>query len=153
MNSEQNSSLTVLNTIFFGLLMGQVIFGVIAYVMLTENQYFSLSKDTAFFAVVCCVAVLGIYAGQFLFKKQLEKVHSAETLQKKINGYQTALIVKWALIEGHSLLALVAFLVTNNLLFFIVFICLVSFFFFQKPTKEKLIFDLELSRDMQKELR
>lgn len=99
MNSEQNSSLTVLNTIFFGLLMGQVIFGVIAYVMLTENQYFSLSKDTAFFAVVCCVAVLGIYAGQFLFKKQLEKVHSAETLQKKINGYQTALIVKWALIE------------------------------------------------------
>ena len=66
-------------------------------------------------------------------------------LNKKLTGYQSALIVKLALIEGPAFFTVVAYLLTTNVLFPVIAVFLEVVMVLSAPRKDKLITDLNLS--------
>jgi len=66
-------------------------------------------------------------------------------LSKKLADYRSALIVRWALVEGPSFFAIVSYLLTGNYLLLGFAIILIAIFILIMPSSSKLDSDLELS--------
>jgi hypothetical protein len=74
------------------------------------------------------------------------------TLLEKLTGYQAALIVRFALLEGPSLFAIVVFTLTNNWFFLLISVCIIVYFITLRPGTEKVADDLQLNYDEKLEL-
>lgn len=59
--------------------------------------------------------------------------------------YQTALIIRFSLLNGASLFGIVCYMQTGNLLFIIISGLLALYFLSLRPTKDKIENDLNLS--------
>lgn len=67
-------------------------------------------------------------------------------------AYQSATIVRLALLEGPSLFGIVGFLLTGNLIFLGISGALIACFIYQRPTRQKIEDDLNLSYEEKAEL-
>jgi hypothetical protein len=134
------------------LLAGQVLFGITALASTKSMGIIMKPADDPFFYVAPFLTLSSIAAGIFLFKQQLAKLPEKVTLKEKIAGYQTGLIIKYALTEGASLFGIVAYLLTGNLLYLIITGVNVIYFFWIRPTKDKIVDDLNLSYEDKIEL-
>lgn len=145
----KTSSFNVIKLIFFGLLSGQVLFlGVAIYL----NQSFSIifNEDNVMIYILPCMAIASIFIGNFIFNQSITNTKSKNTFQEKINGYLSASIIKFALVEGVSLLSIVNYLISGNFIFIIIAIFLIFYFFTLQPSKEKVITTLKLSAEERK---
>jgi hypothetical protein len=134
-----------ISIIHLALLAGQVIFSIVAYAQ-SEKIYFGIhNMDSVFIYIVPLVAVGGFMIGYLTFKKQLVDIRSKSSLGEKIIAYQTALITRYALLEGPSLLAIVIYLQSGNLFFLAIAGLLMMYFLFLRPTMEKVENDLDLN--------
>jgi hypothetical protein len=134
-----------ISVIHLALLAGQVVFGIVAFGQ-SGKAYFGIRNtgDVLIF-IVPVVAIAGFLAAYVLFQQQLIALRSKASLGEKIIGYQTALIVRFALLEGPSLLAIVAYLANGNLFYLAIAGLLVFYFISLRPTLEKVENDLELN--------
>ena len=101
--------------------------------------------EVIFIGITTVVAISGIFAGNMIFRKRLEQLIELKNLNEKLTGYQSALIVKYALIEGPAFFTVVAYLLTANVLFPVIAVFLVVVMVLSAPRKDKLITDLNLS--------
>lgn len=97
--------------------------------------------------MVPALAFICIAAGNVLYKKKMNDIKNKSSLTEKLNDYRAAFILRDALLEGAALFAIIAYMICNELILLGVAILLVLIFVFIKPTKDKLIKDLELSSD------
>jgi hypothetical protein len=134
-----------ISIIHLALLAGQVIFAIVAYAQSVKVFFGVHYMDDAFMYIVPLAAIGGFIAGYTIFKKQLAAIHTKKSLGEKIIGYQTALIIRYALIEGPCLLAIVAYMLNNNLFYLGVAGLLILYFIFLRPTMEKVENDLDLN--------
>jgi len=102
--------------------------------MIEIFQYF-----VPIFAMIC------IIASRFMFNKRRATLASAKTLQEKTEGYQAALIVKWALIEGASLFAIITFMLTGNYGLGTIAFIMLMYLILQRPNLESALEDMNLS--------
>ncbi len=137
--------LKINTVIHLALISGVTLFSVIAFALIENRELRWNDTDDIFFFIVPIAAILGIVAGNILYKKGLESLVDRGSLKEKLTGFQTALIIKYALLEGPSLIGVVAFFSTGNLLYLLISGVLVIYFFFHRLSKEKIINDLELS--------
>jgi beta-lactamase regulating signal transducer with metallopeptidase domain len=135
-----------LKLIHIALVVGLTIFSVLAY---AQNNSFNadINTNSTLLYIVPIVALLGYFGSQMFFKKMLLQVHTSDSLQTKLNKYQTAAIVKYALIEGPAFIALFVYHTTGNALPLVIAVCLLAYLFVQKPTKDKIIDSLNLTSD------
>jgi hypothetical protein len=121
-------------------------FGAIAFFLLDKPVYFSLNptEDSEFYPMFPVLGILGIAAGLFLFRKQISIVPELQTFDSKIVRYQTAFIIQSAFLEGASLMNIVAFLKSANLVFIVVAIIAFLFLLMSFPGKQRVINDLKL---------
>ncbi len=134
-----------LSVIHLALLAGQVIFGIVAYAQ-SGKIYFGIHNiDSVFIYIVPIVAIGGFMGGYLMFKKQLAVIRNKSSLGEKIIAYQTALIVRYALLEGPSLLAIVIYMQDGNLFFLGIAGLMILYFLFLRPTMEKVENDLDLN--------
>ena len=139
------SFLKSISIIHLALLAGQVIFAIVAYAQ-SIKVFFGISyMDDVFMYIVPLAAIGGFIAGYSIFKKQLAAIRSKNSLGEKIIAYQTALIIRYALLEGPCLLAVWAYLNNNNLFYLMVAGLLIVYFIFLRPTMEKVENDLDLN--------
>lgn len=134
--------------VHLGLFSGQFLFAVLAYYL---NSTGAISFDNQelnqmFLVIVPLVAIGAILGGLFLSKKQLESIKQKENLHEKLMAYQTVLIVKYGLLEGASILAIVGYLFTANTIFMAIAAVIILLFIMNRPTVIKTITDLELSQ-------
>ena len=92
--------------------------------------------------------LMGIFVGSIIFKQMLPKLKTENLLSKKLMGYQTACLIRWALIEGPALLNIVWFGNTGNSLYLAVGATLVIYLTWLRPTKQKLEQELELKGEL-----
>ncbi|MDX2302421.1 MAG: hypothetical protein NW226_06450 [Microscillaceae bacterium] len=149
MNSKQY--LTSLTIIHLGLLMGQVIFGVIAF-FLNSQEDFSTEGDNSdlrniFIYLVPFLILSGVSAGFFMMRSRLSMIQQKNSLAEKLQEYRTVLIMKYALMEGPALVALVAYLLTADLMFLGLAALVIVFFVLERPSKDKIIMDLALNSE------
>uniref|UniRef100_UPI0032163206 hypothetical protein n=1 Tax=uncultured Draconibacterium sp. TaxID=1573823 RepID=UPI0032163206 len=133
--------------IHFALMTGLIFFGAITFYLnysglAIENE---TEMNTAFMYVVPIFTISGIFASNFLFKQRLKNCVKQSTLKEKLNEYRSALIIKFAIIEGSSFFVVIAYYLTGQYIYLGFLGLLLIIFVTYRPTKEKAIMDLELS--------
>ena len=139
---------TALTVLHVALTSGVIIFIVIAYFL--HGSIANGNAETLgniFQYMVPALAIIGIVAGNILYKKQVNEIKSKDGLAQKLNAYRATFILRDALLEGPALFAIITFLLCGEFIFLAVAILIVLIFVLIKPSKDKIIRDLELSTD------
>ncbi|MGB0931162.1 MAG: hypothetical protein ACPGVB_10320 [Chitinophagales bacterium] len=136
-----------LQIIFFALLFGQIWFAVCAYFINFYADGFD-NSDASFTQILQIIAVVlavsSLLISTQVSKAFINKAKGEKTLKKKLESYRSASIIKYALLEGPSLISSTFLLLTGDLFFFIISLLIIAIFFIHKPSKEKTIADLGL---------
>lgn len=136
--------------IYFSLIIGQVLFFIIAMVFVNNSDNIPNKElDNVFTIVVPVFGITMMYISRILYYKNVAKIDRSISLENKLNSYRTSKIISWAIIESGCILSLVAYMLTFNLLDVIVFLFLIGFFFMIKPSKENFIKDFNLTSEEQ----
>lgn len=133
--------------IHLGLLSAPTLFGFVAYAQAKDTFLDYSNTDDTFMLVVPIIALSGIFMGNLLFKQSLIAARKADSLQNKLAKFQTASLIKYALIEGPAFLAAVAFFQTNNLTYLYIAAILILYLYILRPTKDKIEKGLQLRGD------
>lgn len=135
---------------------GALIFGVLIFLMitffLTKDPSFIYNDDSVFAILVPISLMLGAFLSSLLFKKQLQTIKKEENLQYKLGKYQSATIVRSALLEAPALLGIVATFITFNLYYLIFAGIALLLMVYNFPSKDKFTQDINLSFEEKTEL-
>ena len=139
------SYIRTITIIHLALIMGLILFSGVSYSIIETNFLsFDFGSDV-FVMLVPSLAVGGAFASNFIYNKKIGELTSLESLKDKVMGYQTACIIRYALLEGPALLGIVTYMQTGNLFFLIIAGALIVYFITLRPTKEKIEMDLNFS--------
>lgn len=144
-NQTPQSYLKVIYIIHLALLAGQVMFAIVAFIQVGKTQIDIKNSNDPFLFVVPILAIGGFIVSNLMFRQQLNSSINKDSLKDKLMGYQTALIIRFALLEGPSLFGIVTYLITGNFLFLIISGLLVLYFISIRPTRVKIENDLNLT--------
>jgi len=103
----------------------------------------NLSKSAVYITPI--IALIGLIGGTSLFKRKLNQCRTKQLLNEKLTEYRSALILKFAIIDGTALILIISYLLTGELIILTAAGLLIIVFTTYIPTKAKLINDLALS--------
>jgi len=129
------------------LLIGQVLFGIVAFAETSSTGFNLKLGSDPFFYIVPFLIVAGMLLGSFLFTEQISKLADKALLNEKLAGYQTALIIRFAIAEGPSLLGIVSYMLSGNVIYLILVGFNVLYFITIRPTNAKLAEELSLTNE------
>ncbi|MCB8964097.1 MAG: hypothetical protein H6536_03530 [Bacteroidales bacterium] len=143
-----------LKIIHFALLSGQLIFAGIAFALSLQSKPAvpGTIKQVLLIAIPLAV-VIGFLFSLFIFKKRLDAAKIGDSLIAKMNAYRSALIMKYAPLEGVSFLALIAYTIAADYTFLVLAALIIVVFAINQPSLSKSITDLNLTPDDEKQLR
>jgi hypothetical protein len=142
-----------LKIIHLAMLAGLAAFAVVIFFLTQDTQFFSLTPQDDFFALVVPIVLFsGIIMSSVIYKKFVSKGKTAKDLPAKTSIYLTSNIIRYALIEGPVLLALVIFNLNNNLLFLALAGIGILYFLSVKPNPAKISRELDLTYEEKAEL-
>ncbi|MEO3404648.1 hypothetical protein AAFN85_12150 [Mucilaginibacter sp. CAU 1740] len=156
MNTKQSDNIipaTFVKTttiIHLALVMGQVLFA--ATTLLNSKNRVQPQSDDLFKYMAPALALSGFVIGHFLFLKFLGNIKRDSPLKTKLAAYQSATIVRLALLEGPSLFAIVCFMLTRNMMFIGISGAIILYFIYLRPTRQKVEDDLALDYNEKAEL-
>lgn len=133
--------------IYGALLMGMVGFAFVAWM---QSGHMSSGDDNLsgiFQIIVPVMALSGLIVGQVLCRWKVNSIDPETDLNQKLMVYRQMLIIKYALIEGPTLLACIALMLTGHAVFLAMISVLVLFFLYSRPGKARLIMDLNLTAE------
>ncbi len=127
-------------------LVAGILFFVLISVFMQANAFGTMDDESNNLLMVFALAfaAIGIASSKILFKRKVRKCNANTTLAEKLDEYRSALIIKFASLEAPSFLSIVIYLLTGNTIVLIIAGVLIIVFIMYRPTKEKLIGDLEL---------
>src|ERR1700756_3053429 len=134
-NLNPQATVKVLPIIHLALLIGQVLFATVVY-FITPQKGFSLNGNDPFIFVGLALAAGGFIGGNIIYKQTLSKIAPDATLSQKVSAYQTAFIIRAALMESPSLFSIVAYMLGGNLFFLALTVLIVLYFITLRPTKD-----------------
>lgn len=139
--------LKTLQIIYYALISGQVIFGLVAlFLRKMIGLDTGLQDLTDIFLYLVPVFIFGGYLlSRILFKSNLKTAINKSSLIEKMSDYRAALVIRYALLEGPSFFAIVVYLLTGSLIFLGMAGLIIVLFFTMKPTKERSVTDLQLN--------
>lgn len=115
---------------------------------LNSNATLDLSPENdIFFYVVPAISILGFIGSNIIFKTYLNSLSINNSLKSKLTGYQSASLIKYALIEAPAFLSIIMFMDEGNLYYMIIAGVLIAYFFMLRPSKEKIINNLNLNNE------
>ena len=142
--TDFKSYIKTLTIIHFALVAGQVIFiAVVTGLNGSTKILLDAEKDPLIFAVPG-LALIVLVAGAMLGKKLAETAAQKATLNEKLHHYRSALILRYAMIEGASLFGIVAYFLSGNFFFIIVSIVMILVMAMLRPTRHKIEEDLKI---------
>lgn len=139
--------LRALKVIFWSLFTGQFIFACVSFYI---NRYHPIDysgvnhPNDVFSYIVPMLILSGIIGGYFLSQRAIQHAKEKHSFKEKLISYRSALIIRYALMEGPNLFCLVAYFLSSNLIFMYLSIAVMAYFLLSFPTSDKLIKDLEL---------
>ena len=142
-----DSLIRTMSIIHLALLAGQMLLALGAFAQSTKIFFGIMYLDDYYVYIVPVLAMTGLFGGYVLFKKQLKAIRYKSPMSEKLEAYQNALIIRFALLEIPSLFAIAAYMVIGNLFFLAVSGFLMIYFIFLRPTTEKIDTDLQLDLD------
>jgi len=105
----------------------------------------STTGEGLYLILVPVVAIFGYFGSQMIFKKLTTNIQMNLRLEEKLKKYQSALHIKYALIEVPAFLGLFTYYNSGNALPLVISICLLAYLAVQRPNKENIIKSLPLT--------
>lgn len=132
--------------VFYGLILGQVVFGLISFFLVNTNNFKSdgAALSSVFIYIIPVFALGGFILSSLIFKNRLKAIDRRSGLMNKLADYRAALVVRYALLEGPSLFAIIVYLITGNTIFILFSAFIVLYFLAIRPNRDKAINDLDL---------
>ncbi|PHQ61548.1 MAG: MFS transporter [Maribacter sp.] len=130
--------LKAIKTIHIALISGIAL----AYFILGDLQtldFLKISKIESSTFIYLLIPISAIFLGNLLYKQQLKKVGNNLTLEEKIAPYQTASLIRWAMLEGAAF-----FILFVKKEFIIVGLFLILYMVFLKPSEEGIKRDFKM---------
>jgi hypothetical protein len=143
MNSN-NPSLKVLSIIHLALCSGVFIFSFIMFSKTNSTEIILDNSNDIFKYIIPSAAIIAIFLSNFLFKNQLNSISENADIKEKLIKYQSASIIKYAVLEGTALLSVVIYSSTTNFLYLLIALGMLFYMILQRPTASKIIADLNL---------
>jgi hypothetical protein len=143
-----------LNIVYLALLVGQVFFILIALFLFYYARFNVGAAELSEFLIyiVPLFTIAGILASNFLYRKRISMIKLKQELPVKLDNFRSLVVVRLALLEAPSFFAIVAYLLTAQLIY-LGFSALIIFVFLTvRPTRMRVISDLELNREEQKQI-
>ncbi|WP_235295934.1 hypothetical protein [Portibacter marinus] len=135
-------SISIIHTsLFIGQLM---LFAILLYL----KQDFELKTDFQedIFLLILPALILSVYfLGNYIYQSRIKSIIPSESLDQKLITYRSAVIIRLALIEGVTLLALMIYFINGNSMYLIMALILLVYFYSLKPGKDKLNDKAQLS--------
>lgn len=141
-----SSKLKTMQTIHLAFCLAIITMAATSYLTVKDRLYLdtSLNQAEVFFPLFPIIGIVSLIAGQFLYKQQISNLQELSA-ENKINKYQVAFIIRTALFEFPSLLNIVGFLVSGNIIFLIASLIFFVFLLATRPKKQTIIDELNLS--------
>ena len=134
-----------MKVIHTALLVGQIAFAVVMLLQSTGGEYSLESLDTTYLSIVSVLTLSGYLLGRVLYKRQIEKAVIKPTLELKLTGFQTGLVIRMALMEGPCLVSMLYYSFTGNIVYLAIAGLIIAYFISLRPSREKIQNDLSLS--------
>jgi hypothetical protein len=144
-NTQFESLFKILTIIHAAMAIMIIAFALLLIFLFSENSTFDLSNTNNPLFILVPVAFLGGLLGStIVYKKQLTNLLTIEKENDKIMAFQSAFIIKLALLEGPILFGLVAFLLMSNTFYLGLSGLMLIYFILQRPIRSKIKMDLGL---------
>ncbi len=136
-----------LNLIFHGIVAMTMLPFVWLYLEIDSGNRGGVIDDSVvlvLFLIIC----LSLAATAYIYRsKQLIEALSKLTLRSKLESYMRLQIVSYALLEGSALFATIAFYLTANYLFVVVYIAVLFVFSLFRPQLDRTCRELKLNSE------
>jgi hypothetical protein len=134
--------------VYSALIFGMIIFFAIALFLVESKKFEPVqSIDEILKLLIPLVGFAVMYFARVIYKKNISSVNFHDDLLSKFSRYRTFKIIQWSLVESVGFLSVVAFIITGNYFYTIVFLFMLGFFVLIKPTKEEFFRDLKISSE------
>jgi hypothetical protein len=142
MPGQPLSNIKALTVMHFSLLMGQLMFAAIAAYLVYTKSFGAVVNNEEVISILgpglTGLAVAFVLIGFYSYNRKLEKISTNDkAIQEKLTGYRAANIIRWAILEAPTLLAIICFLLTGKPIFIFVMLVLLSLFIYTKPSTAK----------------
>ncbi|WP_417611815.1 hypothetical protein [Owenweeksia hongkongensis] len=141
-SKEYFKALSIIHAV---LLVGQLLF--MGALLLSNDNQETENSGNLFLFIAPALALGGVLGGIFLERTRINSIKKKKDLKEKVSSYQTTLIMKFALLEGPSLFALVCYSLTVDYTFLTLSGLLILILLANRPSRDKMIKDLELNRE------
>ncbi len=146
--STTGAYIKTLKLIHLALLAGQVFFLAVAWFLRSTGAFPAPFEEwTIFLLAVLLITASAISAGLFIFKQRMASIAGRTALAEKLTDYRAAAIVKYALAEGPSFFAVVAYLLTGNMIILGIAVAIIAYFATMWPTVGKMSSEMNLTPD------
>lgn len=145
-NQPQSGYFKTLSILFYALLVGQVMFLLIVTGLTLGGiveGYEALTKIFSF--AVPAFLIAAVFFSNKIYKRRLLEIAANHSIADKLAQYRGLSIIRFAIIEGGVLFAIIAFFITSSKPLGLMAAAGILFFIMLRPTKEKIIQDLQLS--------
>lgn len=140
-----------LNMLFLAMAAAQVIFALVStFLVLTAGgavAFFTPQVIQVFLGVVILLVLGGIVSGRLIFFARMTALRNQPDFSGKLQGYQTSLIIRYAMMEGPCLVALIIFYLTGNFIFLGIAVVAILVFIGNYPSGNRLAEHLQLHDD------
>ncbi len=146
-------ALATMRTIHFAMMGGMMMFGLVVFYLNSTTELSSSFENGDILLVVAGgFTLMAVGISPIIFKQQLAKLTGDEELRAKMATFQTAHIIRCALLEGAGLFATVISLVSHNSVVLAALVLVVGVFVLHIPSALSLERDLNLSPDEKNQL-
>ena len=145
---QQPNAFKVLKVMHTALLIGMVVFNIVAIVLVQRNIVPAADESFQRIFQIVCILVSGamLIAGFNLFKKKMLAARNDPAPgEQRMHLYRAACILWWAMIEGPGLLATIGYILTHNYAFFALGVFHLSCLFVFSPRKANIVVLLNLT--------
>ncbi len=127
-----------LKTIHIALILGIAL----AYFFLGDLQnldFFKIPKVDSTSYIYLLIPMAAIFLGNMLYRQQLKNTDNNQPLEKKIGTYQTASLIRWAMLEGAAF-----FILFLKKEFILIGLFLIIYLVLLRPSEERMKRDFQI---------
>lgn len=126
----------MLRVIFFSLNTGLLLFFMVG-IYLNDMQLPGFKQEIDLLTAVNALLLGAIPIGYSLTNRKLEVIDPGDSIQHKFEQFQSAMIIRWAMIEGVAIFSLVGLIILQDAKQLILFVLCILFLSTNTITKEK----------------
>jgi len=140
-----------LRVIFYALNTGLLVFFMVG-VYLNDMQIPGFSQEIDILTIVNVLLLGAIPAGYTISSRKMDAIDPADSFQKKFEQFQTAMILRWAMIEGTALFSIVGLILLQDAKQLVLFVLCILVLSLNTVTREKVIRQAKLNAEEAKML-